>query len=217
MFDSKDISFYNGFITLSNNLCNSTIKSSYTYSPSLPSRDCDFVLKLRWKIADDCSTNYADIEQTAYIEPRELPYSPLHMQQQVELRPWFQWSVLKDSASYRVFVRGDSDESERREITPRGGLKSNKLRLDHNLDQDSVFYWNVEYYNARQEFIKLSPSFEFKTRLMADLSLQEVLTPVDIFPGEDILGMFFLYSSFSFKKTFEIRKLEYYSFQLLLD
>lgn len=137
------------------------------------------------------------------------------MQQQVELKPWFQWAVLKDSASYRVFLRGDTDESEREEITPRAGLTTNKLRLDQNLDQDAVFYWNVEYYNARQELIKLSPSFEFKTRLMADLSLLEVLNPVDIFPGEDILGTCFLACLFPLKRLESVFwKFDYFSAQL---
>lgn len=170
---------------MGNNLCNSTIKSSYTYSPSLPARDCDFSLQLLWKITDDCSTSYADIGQTAYIEARELPYSPLHMQQNVELSPLFKWAVLKDSVSYRLLVRSETDESARVIAT---NLKTNQFKYGEKLEQDTVVYWNVEYFNARQEVIKLSPSFEFKTRLMSDLSLMDVRTPIDIFPGEDILG-----------------------------
>lgn len=172
---------------MGNNLCNSTLKSSYTYSPSLPTgRDCDFSLQLRWQITDDCSTRYADVLQTVHVEARELPYSPLHMQQNVELSPLFKWSIIKDSSSYRVLLRSETDEVAR---VIGNGLKSNQLKLNEKLDQDTVVYWNVEYLNARQEVIKLSPSFEFKTRLMSDLSLMDVKTPIDIFPGEDILGM----------------------------
>lgn len=182
----QDITFYNGFVSLGNNLCNSTIKSSFTYMPNLPSRDCDYSLQLNWKITDDCSTQYSDISQTVHVEPRELPYSPLHLQRNVELSPLFKWSVLKESTTYRILIRSETDESVR---VVAMGLKTNQFKLSEKLLQDTVYYWNVEYLNAKQDVIKLSPSFEFKTKLMSDLSLVEVRTPIDVFPGEDILGI----------------------------
>jgi hypothetical protein len=184
-FTIKDIAFYNGFITIGNNLCNATLRSTFTYSPSLPVRDCDFTLQLVWKLTDDCSTTYADIRQTVYVEAREIPYSPLHLQQNVELSPYFKWAVLKDSSSYRVTLRRDVDESSR-EIG--AALKTNQLKLNYKLEQNTTYYWNVEYFNSNQQLIKLSPSFEFKTKLMSDLSIVDVKVPLDTFPAEDILG-----------------------------
>ena len=93
--------------------------------------------------------------------------------------------MLKDSSSYRVTLRRDVDESSR-EIG--AALKTNQLKLSYKLEQNTTYYWNVEYFNSNQQLIKLSPSFEFKTKLMSDLSIVDVKVPLDTFPAEDILG-----------------------------
>lgn len=82
-------------------------------------------------------------------------------------------------------LRRDIDESSR-EIG--AALKTNQLKLSYKLEQNTTYYWNVEYFNANQQLIKLSPSFEFKTKLMSDLSIVDVTVPLDTFPAEDILG-----------------------------
>lgn len=82
-------------------------------------------------------------------------------------------------------LRRDVDESSR-EIG--AALKTNQLKLSYKLEQNTTYYWNVEYFNANQQLIKLSPSFEFKTKLMSDLSIVDVKVPLDTFPAEDILG-----------------------------
>lgn len=130
-------------------------------------------------------TNYADVSQTVYVEAREIPYSPLHQQINVELTPLFKWAVLKDSKFYAISLRRELDEISKT-FSP---VSTNQFRLGYKLEQNTTYYWSVEYSNANGIFQKLSPSFEFRTKLMSDLSIVDVRTPIDTFPGQDILGM----------------------------
>lgn len=153
----------------------------------MPPRDCDFTLQVRWTITDDCSTSYAPITQTVHVEPRELPYSPLHLQQNVELNPFFKWAILSNSRRYRLLLRRNSDESSQQIAL----VQTNQFKLDEKsrLEQNRTYFWNIEYLDQNGVQIKTSPSYEFHTKTMCDLSLIEVKVPIDAFPAEDILGI----------------------------
>lgn len=165
-------------------MCNSILKTSYQYSPALPLQDCDFTIQLVWAITDDCSNSYPEVLQTVHVEPREIPYSPLHLQENVELAPFFKWATLRDSSQYRVSLRRETDEISNEVAL----VRMNEFKLNRKLDQNITYYWNVEYLNANQAHIKLSPSFEFRTKSMSDLAIVDVRVPIDTFPAEDILG-----------------------------
>jgi hypothetical protein len=182
-----DLNFYQGFISLDDNKCNSTLKSTYTINKpfSLPTLDCDFKMEIQWRITDDCSNLYGQVIQEVAVLPRQLPYSPLHEQQQVELASFFRWSVLRQAKLHDLMLRKSTEEKSK--LIVRTSDSSTQYKLTYNLNQNSTYYWHVIYYNASIGQLAMSPSFEFSTRSLADLKLVDVQTPISVLPGESIL------------------------------
>jgi len=178
----NDLLLYTGFISLDNNKCNTTLKFKLDYG-KLPVDDCDFVQTIKWTVSDECNLdNNVVLRQEIIVDQRQIPYSPLLEQENVDIRPWFKWPIKRDyNKQYELRIRKSNEEL----FLDRIKTKTNEYRLNYKLEEFTSYSWNVFYFSDDNQTV--SASWTFKTKRLADLSILSITVPPnDVLPEEII-------------------------------
>jgi hypothetical protein len=142
-------------------------------------------MTVSWNVKDECNILNNGIRvQKVIVDQRQIPYSPLYMQDNVELIPWFKWPVKRTANFYELRIRNST--SEGMETIAR--IRSNEFRLSFRLAEYESYSWSVAYYSENGTRQEISPSWLFKTKILADLAPTDVRAPPnEILPEEEIL------------------------------
>ena len=178
----NDISFYNGFISVDNNSCNATLTFKPAYSP-LPTENCDFTFTVKWSIKDNCMNSYS-VTQNVVAGVRETPYSPYHLQIDVDPNViFFKWPFYRNSASNELFLM----ESNILSATRIASTNKNYFTYQKLLKQNQTYNWYIAYSDANNSSVKkTTPSWQFRTKIYADIVLNNVKVLSEVKVGSKI-------------------------------
>ena len=182
----EDLKYHKGFIVLENNQCNTSLILTAAI-PLLPLDDCDFSFSVMWtSIRDSCMGTYPNVEQNVIVGVREIPYSPFHMQKDVTPKAvFFKWPIDRNSRLNEVYLLESKEDDEATLVA--STINSNYVTLMKDLKQNQVYFWNVVYTDATNSSIKrITPFWEFKTKLLANLALEKIVIPIESVVGSKI-------------------------------